>query len=346
MGPHDGRFKLFFSFRRMMADLIRGFVRGSWLDGLDLETLEPAPASVVSRGLRQKHGDCLWRAHFTGPDGASTWLYLWVEFQSQPDRQMPVRLLSYGSLLLEHVILRNQLALGGTLPLIIALVVKSGRGWWNTPLELRELFPPVPDELAQLLPSLSYLLIEPARMSAEALDQPDNLAAAFFRITEAQAPEELLSLAGPLSRMLAGKEEAELRKAFIDLLVETFRTAFPEVTIPHIRGLEELSMLEENMIRWRKSVLSEGRRKGRAEGRKEGREKGREEGRGEGRVEGRKEGRVEGMQRLLLKQMKLRFGSLPLPVRRQIREISSMTELEKLAGRLLTASSLSDLGLE
>ena len=73
MGPHDGRFKLFFSFRRMMVDLVRGFLPGPWLDGLDLETLEPVPASLVTRGFRQKHGDCLWRARFTGPDGASTW---------------------------------------------------------------------------------------------------------------------------------------------------------------------------------------------------------------------------------------------------------------------------------
>jgi hypothetical protein len=83
-------------------------------------------------------------------------------------------------------------------------------------------------------------------------------------------------------------------------------------------------MLEENMIRWRNSVQTEAR----------------EEGRVEGRVEGRLEGRLEGMQRLLLKQLKLRFGPLPLPVRRQIREISSMAELEGLAGRLLPAASL------
>ena len=72
-------------------------------------------------------------------------------------------------------------------------------------------------------------------------------------------------------------------------------------------------MLEENMIRWHNSV--------------------------------KREGRVEGMQRLLLNLMKQRFGPLPLPVRRQIREISSVSELEGLAGRLLTASSLADLGL-
>jgi hypothetical protein len=235
---------------------------------------------------------------------------------------MPVRLLGYDALLLEHLIRQHQLAADGVLPPIIALVILSGLRRWQSPLELRELFAPVPEDAARLLPALSYLLIAPAHLDAEALDQPDNLAAAFFRITEARAPEELLCLAGPLSRMLAGKKEAELRRAFIDLMADTLRSAFPEVTIPYVKDLEELSMLEENMIRWRKSVLREGH------------------------LEGRKEGEVEGMRRVLRKQMELRFGSLPLQVRRRIREISSMAELEDLAGRLLTATSLSDLGLE
>jgi hypothetical protein len=182
---------------------------------------------------------------------------------------------------------------------------------------LRELFAAVPEEAAGMLPALSYILIEPARLSPEALDQPDNLAATFFRIETAQAPEELLSLPRSIARMLPDDEDAELRRAFIDLLVETLRTAFPEVIIPPIEDLEELSMLGENMIRWHNSVQREAR----------------------------EEGRVEGMQRLLIKQLKLRFGPLPLPVRRQVREISSVAELENLAGRLLTASSLADLGL-
>jgi len=231
---------------------------------------------------------------------------------------MPVRLLGYDALLLEHLIRQHQLADNGALPPIIALVILSGLKRWKSPLELRELFAPIPEDAARLLPALSYLLIAPAHLEAEALDQPDNLAAAFFRITEARNPEELLCLAGPLSRMLAGKTEAELRGAFIDLLVDTLRTAFPEVTIPHVKDLEELSMLEENMIRWRKSVLREGR----------------------------KEGEVEAIRRILLKQMELRFGPLSLAVRRQIRRISSITELEELAGRVLTAASLSDLGLQ
>jgi hypothetical protein len=51
------------------------------------------------------------------------------------------------------------------------------------------------------------------------------------------------------------------------------------------------------------------------------------------------------MQRLLLKQMKLRFGTLSPAVRREIREITSLAKLEGLASRLLTAGSLSDMEL-
>src|SRR4029077_17270374 len=139
---------------------------------------------------------------------------------------------------------------GRALPLLVAIVLGRGTRRWNIPLELRELFTPAPKGAERLLPALSYLLIDCARMTAEALDQPGNLAAAFFRIEAARSPEDLLSLARPLAPMLPVKREPELRKAFTKLLIETFQTAFPGVTISHVADLEELHMLEENMIRW------------------------------------------------------------------------------------------------
>jgi hypothetical protein len=205
MGPHDGRYKLFFSHRRMMKDLVRGFLGERWVRRLDLGTLERVPADFVSRRLRQRHGDCLWRVRLRGPAGARTCLYLLVEFQSKPDRLMPLRLLDYEVLLLEHLVREHELAPGEVLPPVIALVVHSGgarRQRWNSPLALRELFAPVPEEAARLLPAVAYLLIDPAAMDPSLLDQPDNVAAVFFRIQEARSPAELLGLARPLSRML------------------------------------------------------------------------------------------------------------------------------------------------
>lgn len=329
MGPHDGRYKLFFSYRRMMEDLVRGFLREGWLHGLDLETLEPVPTNFVSRRFRQKHGDCLWRAGFEGADGATTDFYFLVEFQSKPDRYMPLRLLCYEGLLLEQLVHRRRLAAGGALPPIVTLVIPRGTRRWSPPLELRELFAPVPADAVRLLPGLTYLLIDRERKE----DKPDNIVAAFFRIEEARSPEDLLSLARPLARMLSADHEPELRQAFTELLVDTFQTTFPEVRISRVDDLEELHMLEQNMMRWRRRVLRETRAQGL------------QEGKAKGLKEGRKEGQVEGMRRLLLKQLEQRFGLLPSWIPSKIDEISSFAELEDLASRLLTAGSLSELGL-
>jgi flagellar biosynthesis/type III secretory pathway protein FliH len=85
--------------------------------------------------------------------------------------------------------------------------------------------------------------------------------------------------------------------------------------------LEDAAMLEENIIRWEREFLQQGIR------------------------EGRREGRVEGMRKLLLNQMVLRFGRLPVNVRRSVEAVQSERELQRLAGRVLEAESLSELGL-
>ena len=42
---HDAAFKLIYSHRRMIADLLRGFLPGGVWPGFDFATLEPLPAS-------------------------------------------------------------------------------------------------------------------------------------------------------------------------------------------------------------------------------------------------------------------------------------------------------------
>ena len=84
-------------------------------------------------------------------------------------------------------------------------------------------------------------------------------------------------------------------------------------------------MLEENMREWARKARREARR--------------------EGRMEGRQEGEIFGMQKFLLQQMTYRFGRLPMRVRRRVEEISSSSELRKLARTVLLVSSLEDMNL-
>lgn len=76
----------------------------------------------------------------------------------------------------------------------------------------------------------------------------------------------------------------------------------------------------------------------------EGIEEGIEKGRAEGIEKGRAEGRAEGARELLLQQLAVRFGELPAAVVQRIGELS-VEECQQIGLRLLTASSLDELGL-
>jgi hypothetical protein len=80
------------------------------------------------------------------------------------------------------------------------------------------------------------------------------------------------------------------------------------------------------------------------EGRKEGIRLGQERGVERGLQKGRVEGEREGMRKLLLHLLAQRFGPLSEAVRSQVEAITSTRRLTSLAGKVLTARSLRDLG--
>jgi len=67
--------------------------------------------------------------------------------------------------------------------------------------------------------------------------------------------------------------------------------------------------------------------------------------RAEGFREGKKEGARETLRKVLLRQLRRRFGPIPEPVKRQVEEMTSVPRLNGLLERVLTASSLKELGL-
>jgi hypothetical protein len=64
-----------------------------------------------------------------------------------------------------------------------------------------------------------------------------------------------------------------------------------------------------------------------------------------GMAKGREEGRVQGMRAVIEDQLEHRFGTLSPRSRKRLEAIDSPDELSRLAGRVLDAGSLDDLGL-
>ncbi|MBC8228314.1 hypothetical protein H8E77_02045 [bacterium] len=60
----------------------------------------------------------------------------------------------------------------------------------------------------------------------------------------------------------------------------------------------------------------------------------------------KRQGAVEAMQNMLSKQLQAKFGSLPQEIVDRVRKIESEDELQKIAEKFVTASSLVELGLD
>ena len=145
MAAHDPSYKLLFSHREMVADLVRGFVREDWVAALDFDTLERVRESGISHDLREREDDILWRLRW-----GERWLYVYLllEFQSTVDRLMAVRLLTYVGLLYQDLAAAGEIPPGGPLPPVLPIVLYNGQAPWTARTSLADLMEPdLPEQL-------------------------------------------------------------------------------------------------------------------------------------------------------------------------------------------------------
>jgi len=317
MVDHDGSYKLLFGHKRMVEDLLRGFVREPWVDRLDFSTLEPYEGSYVTEELQRLEQDMVWRVKWRGEP---TWLYVYLllEFQSRVERFMAVRMLSYLSLLYLDLVKHKQLTETDKLPPVLPLVLYNGERRWRAPRQVSELIETVPG-LAVYQPSLEYLLIDEGELSEEELASLQNLAALLFRLEQSRKPREVRKAVDSLVRRLRGTGDGSLRRAFGTWLHKVQLPArFPEAEIPEAGSLEDAqTMLRQRVIEWDRRVE-------------------------ELKEAGLQEGRREGERRLLLRQLERKFGTIDPAIRRRIEEAEDR-QLLAWGESLLTAETLEDV---
>ena len=319
----DAAYKLLFSTREVVRDLVTGFIDDAWLSGLDLGSLEKVPTNFVDPRLRQRISDVVWRVR-TG-DGAWTYLYLLIEFQSRSDHAMAVRIMGYVALLWQDI-LRTEVTLARLrkLPPVLPIVVYNGLCPWRAATDIADLIAPVSEGLADHLPRMKYLLIDQSSYTEAQLAPMRNLMAAVMRLERPSGRQALLDAVGDLRRWVAGAPELE--RVFSAWMHAMFAER------PTLAGSSDID-LKENTVGLRETLrIWEGEFLAR------GRQEGREEGWEEGQQTGRHQGEALMLQRLLAK----RFGPLPSAIVERI--ASAPTERIELWGdRMLEAQSLADV---
>ena len=282
---HDRSYRLLFSHPRMVEGLLSGFLGVARPPGI----LERRNEIYVSDRLEKREQDLVWRLR--GPRGEPI-LYLLLEFQSRKDPDMSLRSSVYAGLLKQDLLKSREIPRREKLPPVLAVVLYNGWRKWPERGE-------------------GYLLIDMRRDPLPA--EEGNLVVLLCKLERSQTAEALTEPVEKLARLLAGPEDADLRRAFLTFLKYSLLPArFPTAPIPAILDLEEVKpMLRETVKGWTREWLEEGK------------------------TQGRREGEV----RLLVRMLELKFGPLSPRDRERI-DATDSDRLLEWGERILTARSL------
>ena len=284
---HDEIYKAIFSHRVSVQNLLR-FLEGmiddgpEWLGAFDPETLEPVPTERIDETLHRHLSDLVWRVRLRD-GGEDDWAYLFVliEFQSEVDHLMALRVRTYVDLLYRGLWAGRRFGASDRLPPVLPVVLYNGDSPWTAAASVEELVAPAARPSSEMAPAPLY-----AGSSHVALD-----------VGRAQggesATEDVLSLVMDIERMssleggyatlqsvfsvLGGAEHRELRRVFHTWFGLLVGSGEGGVVIEEFEEMERLAEagelrtpVQDRVRAWREADREEGRAEGVEQGRAEG----------------------------------------------------------------------------
>jgi hypothetical protein len=294
----------------MVEQFVRDFVPAAMAVGLDFTRMERVNAKFHGRGGRRREGDVIWRV--PTEYGGDIYLYLMLEFQSQIDWWMPVRIQVYAGLLWQQIIDEKKLKAGDRLPLVLPVVLYNGDKAWNSPTGTMELVALPPDSpLWHWQPGIRYHLVDERALPGSELERRDSLVALLFRLEAGPGPEDFLGLVDEIIGWFRQHPDYEtLKQLFTEIvgyaLSEQAGFANEQTALPAKDLLEIRDMVPERFKRWADEV------------------------------------RAKALADVLSRQLRRRFGELPPSCTERIYSASD-DELDAWMDRVVDAASVSDV---
>ena len=267
--PHDAIMKLVFSW----GEQIEGFVRLRFPElaaRLDFARMVPLQSEFAMENLGLVRSDLI--RLIPDRDGGPGCMPV-IEFQSRPDRDMPVRLMLYASQAIVQLRRTNR---GAPVPHPLPIVIATGeRKWPDGSASLDAMLGPPPWTRPPGV-SLSFDLTDLADPELD-LSAPDNPAAVCLRAVRLRHEGIFANLDGiaaafqDIGRIFRGPKYASLRAVMrAAVLAGTDLEANPGI-IPLIQEEGNMSRLAESLNEAMARNRQEGLNRGLSEGRREGR---------------------------------------------------------------------------
>ncbi|MFI2476271.1 Rpn family recombination-promoting nuclease/putative transposase [Nocardia xishanensis] len=316
--PHDAYFRHVLGRPADAASELRAVLPEAVAARVDWDELELQSGSFVSKQLRSRYSDLLFRTRLNGHDA---YIYLLIEHQSSSDAFMPLRMLDYLVNIWNHFLRQHPDA--RILPAVVPLVVHSnhtGRPW-SAPTELTELIDldsSAREALGPYLPSFRFLLDDIAALDLRALRDRDLTPAtrvmlALHKIApgNTRLGVDMLPLTEDLRAILAGPsgmEELRCVVTYILIVGDTQET-----------DLEPL--IERLGPRAKEAIMTTAERL---------------------RAEGEAMGEAKGRANALVELLTIKFGTIPPGITDAIHS-ADPAEVRTWTTRVLTAPTLDDI---
>lgn len=261
---HDEEYKKLFSNPDLVRELLESFVHEPWVKNLDFEKAERVEKSYITKDLKQKESDLIWKIHYQGEE---FYIYLLFEFQSSVDHFMALRVLRYLCEFYQNLIESEKLK---KLPAVFPMVIYNGDKKWTAPVEFSDLV----DKRSEVSyePRFKYFKMVENEIPAEELMKLKNAVGALF-LLETLGPYELRERGEDLGDFLRGENE-ETVKLFVDFLRNTLAApkeaeAWKEIGTKAEALLEVNVMIETKIKEAEEKIYRRGRQEGRQEAERE-----------------------------------------------------------------------------
>ena len=251
--PYDAAYKYLFSSPRIACQLLHSFVDIPLVKKICPEDLELVEKSFISDDLQRREADVIFKVN---RGERSAYIYILMEFQSSPDKAIPVRMLNYITMFYDFLLRKSK---AGKLPPVLPLLIYNGRRNWNVPLRLEELIEPYLPE--RYIPHFEYYPIIEKNYSDETLFEIKNLASAIMLIENSRYKVNIEEITERVAECLK-REHREDLQMFSEWFSKMFSEKEPEewIGLPHKGGNHH--MFADIAQRIKQDLLNEGIQQG------------------------------------------------------------------------------------
>ncbi|WP_040741759.1 Rpn family recombination-promoting nuclease/putative transposase [Nocardia tenerifensis] len=320
--PHDTYFRRVLTRSSDAVCAIRGAVPDNLAELVDWSVMELLSCSFISRELRSRYTDILYRTRMAGREA---YIYVLVEHQSSVDRMMALRMLGYLVDIWRYYLRQNPKA--RTLPPVIPVVVHNNSTGcaWSAETEVYDLIDveePARSAMDPWLPRLRFLLDDVATMDMEALRARKLTPATLVMLVLQQIAPGNSHLEADMKPLLEDVRAMQEQPGGIDDLITMFTYI---ITVGETTAESLESLTDQLGPRAKEAAMTTA-----------------DQLRAEGEARGRAEGEARGRAEVLLELLASRFGSVP----RRIVDAVCNADQEQMrlwSRRILTAGSLDEI---